>query len=296
MPIPFTVTDCVLMCWGLSLRFSQEAQMQEVGKEYFTKLNEKLNSILNIDNSFLTELYMILMRTTRNMGLIGLAHLRHLEKEARDYRELEDLLTSLGDLSFSKESIPLKLVSFFGFGSGLSNLYDLNPFKETISNLKSAGDLINETAGALDPKQINELTQKVLEFNQLNFSVESILFYILFGSIGIFIGSIAFKVFTYFYLRYKEGKITESQRKYWEKNYLDDMTKTLYILCVDIKKLLRRYYGYHENVGINIDDPMMNLTKNQAKAFIKENILPNVQIDWDIWLPPKDSTSTDSKD
>lgn len=296
MAIPFTVTDCVHMCWGLSLRFSHEAQMQEIGKEYFTKLNEKLDSIPNIDKSFVTELYMILTRTTRNMGLVRLAHVRHLEKEARDYGELEQLLNSISDLSFSKESIPLKLISFFGFGSGISHIFDLNPFKGTISNLESAGNVINSTKGVLDAKQINEYFQRILEYNQLTFSVESILLYILFGSIGIFVGSILFKVLSYFYLKHEESKLTERQSDYWKEKYLEDMAKTLYVLYVDIKKLFVRYYGYHETVGLNIHDPMMNLNDLQAITYIKKNILPNVQIEWDIWLPIEENNATNSKD
>jgi hypothetical protein len=286
MPIPFTVTNALHMCWGLTLKFSSDSLQQELGKEYLSKIMENVNSIAGIRKSFLAELGMILARTTRNLGLIRLASIRHLEREAREYRDLKELLTSISELSFSKESIPLKIVSFLGFGGGIPALLDLNPFKETLESLKTAGEILNETKGAIDVKQINELIQRIFEFNQFTLSVEQIILFVLFGSIGIFVGSILFKVFALYHLNHKEKDLKKNQEKYWKDQYLMHMRDTLFFFQNDIKMLMYRFYRYTGSP----EDPVMAPGLN-VKNYIMEKILPNVNIDWDIWLPSQEETT-----
>lgn len=286
MPIPFTVTNALYMCWGLTLKLSHENQQQEFGKEYFSTIINKISSMRGIPKSFLSELLMILARTTRNMGFIRLAHVRHLEREAREYSELKELLSSISEISFSKDSIPLKIVSFFGFGGIIPNLLNLNPYKETLEDLKIASDIVNNATATIDIKQINDIIQRIFEFSQITFSVEQIFYFVLFGSIGIFVGSIGFKLLAHTYLKYKENKLRESQKIYWQNKYLEDMGKTLLLFYTDIKSLLKRYYNYTGDP----DDPVTNPGLNVEK-YIKEIILPNVHIDWDIWLSPQEKST-----
>jgi hypothetical protein len=283
MPIPFTVTSALHLCWGLTLRLSHDSQQQEFGKEYFSKIIDNISKVPRVQKSFIAQFIMILSRTTRNMGLIRLAHVRHLEREAREYGELKDLLSAIGEISFSKESIPLKLISFLGFGTGIPSLLNLNPFKETLENLKLAGNVLNGAKGVIDAKQINEIVQRIFDFNQFSFSVDQLILFVLFGSIGIFAGSILFKLFSFWYLHSKEKKLKKSQEKYWTDKYLKDMTYTLLAYYVDIRNLLYEFYNY--TGGPN--DPVMRLKPHVVKGYIKDRILPSVQMEWDIWLSPE---------
>jgi hypothetical protein len=241
---------------------------------------------------------MIVSRSTRNMGFIRLAHLRHLERAAREYNELKGLLNSISEISFSKESIPLKIVSFLGFGSGIPNLLNLNPYKETLENLKLATDVAKNASGTSDPNQINDIVQRILEFGQFTFSVEEIFQFVLFGAIGIFLGSIGFRVFSYIYLHFEEKKLRRKQGDYWRDHYLEDMSNTLYSFFTDIKFLLKRYYNYTGDPVDPICDPVMTYqTEDEIKDFIQKNVLPALTIDWDIWLsPPQQSSPVQSTD
>jgi hypothetical protein len=289
MAIPFTVTNALNMCWGLTLKFSHESQQQEMGKEYFTKIMEKLN-LTPIEKTFLAELEMILAKTTRNMGLIRVASIRHLERQAREYNDLKELLTAIGELSFSKESIPLKILSFLSFGSTIPTLLNLNPFKETLEGLKTAGDILKNTKGTIDVGQINELVRRIFEFGQFTTSVEQIILFILFGSIGIFVGSVMFKVFTHFYLNRKEENLKVSQTTYWEDHYIHKMETTLHYFYLDILDLWKRHYKY-ERSNPSADDPVMIV--GDVRKYIHDKILPNVGIEWDIWLPSQEKSPSE---
>lgn len=64
------------------------------------------------------------------------------------------------------------------------------------------------------------------------------------------------------------------------------MGKTLLLFYTDIKSLLNRYYNYTGDSN----DPVMN-PELDVETYIKEIILPNVHIDWDIWLSRQEKST-----
>jgi hypothetical protein len=241
--LPFTVTTVVSMCWGLTLKLSHETQQEKLGNKFM----EEIENSLRIDAKFRqchSQFNMILARTMRNLAFLRQAHIRHLNRKTREYLELRDLLNSIGDIAFSKESIPLKLISFFG--GGLLSISKI-PFKE---------------------------------------GVESVILFVLFGLIGIFVINILFKIGAYVYLHIKEEKLRKKQNEYYKDKYRNDMARALYNYSEDIKNLLKRFYDYTKNNTTVEDDPLLVKCKEQAEEYIKEKVLPSVEIDWDIWLSP----------
>lgn len=253
--LPFSVTSAVAMCWGLTLRLSHETQQQKLGEEFFNEIirgwdNNIRNDLPPKYRHCYSQFNMILARTTRNLAFLRLAHVRHLNKKAREYLELRDFLNSIGDIAFSKESIPLKLVSFFG--GGLWSLSKINPFKE---------------------------------------GFEALIIFVFFGLIGIFVINILFKTGTHYYLHHKEDELKKKQNRYYADKYLSDMTRALYDYCEDIKNLLKRFYEYTPSSATEEDDPLLVKSKKEAEEYIKDKVLPTVEIDWDIWLIPAERLS-----
>jgi hypothetical protein len=51
---------------------------------------------------------------------------------------------------------------------------------------------------------------------------------------------------------------------------------------------MNRFYGYKQGLTAP-GDPVMT-TGTDVKKYIEEEILPNVNIDWDFWLPSQEKS------
>jgi hypothetical protein len=231
---PFSVTNAVYFCWGLTLGLSHESQQQELGKDV-------LNDVLN--HALTDEFKMILAKTIRNLAFLRLAHIRHLNRKTREFLETRELLNSIGDIAFSKDSIPLKLVSFFAGGAW--SLSDINPSR----------------AG-----------------------IDGVILFVLYGLLGIFIANILFNIGAYLYLHFKEDRLRTKQNEYYKDKYINDMTKTLYDYCDDVKVFMKKEYNYTKADTTIESDPLLIKSKVEAEEYIKDRVLPSGNIDWDIWV------------
>lgn len=113
---PFTVRSMVKLCWGLTLNLSHFEQQNKIGAD----LKERIFGLLDysIDKSFLRNLTMILAQTLRTMAFTRDAHVRMVDDQARILKEKEKFWRDITQMaSFSKEGLPIQVLSFLGLGS-----------------------------------------------------------------------------------------------------------------------------------------------------------------------------------
>jgi predicted house-cleaning noncanonical NTP pyrophosphatase (MazG superfamily) len=196
------IENILQYCWGMTMFFSHEKQQREV----IAKLNDEILKIITkYDDELIPRFMMIMSGTLRNLGFAREAHVRYLRNESRKYENKRDLLEDISDLALSKESVPVKLASFFG--AGLTSL-----FPNISVGLES---LINAAPG-----------------------VEKVLSFVVFGLLGILVVSVLFRIFTFFFLKLQEKKVRVEQNVYWNDKYLDNMAGILYVLYENIFDLL----------------------------------------------------------
>jgi hypothetical protein len=279
--IPIEIKNLVQLCWGTTLNLSHESTQSNLGG----KILDTVLPELKIDSKLKEKslgVYMILSRTMRNIAFSRDAHVRRLDDHARRYNETRDLLESIGEISFSKESIPYKVISFLFFGSGLQYIFRSSPDKgqELLANdnVPVISGVLNTT---IPEASKTSLIEDIVSFQQQQANISDILLFVFFGIVGILTVTVGFRIFTYLYLKRKEDEIRRDQNKYWNDNYIEDMTNILLRLYKDLNKLL--YPG--GSVAV----------EEQLIKWIKKDILPTAKIDWTIWIGHKKKDSSEEK-
>jgi hypothetical protein len=261
----FTLRSLVKFCWGLTLNLSHNKQQNEIGKNLKEKVFEFLckDATSNIDLSFLSNLIMIMSKTMRNMAFARDAHVRTLDAYAREVAETKKFWNDLTELtSFSKQGLPVQILSFLGFGS----------------------------AGTLETAAEDQAIPIITPFSQMiqnfpNFSTEQYLItsFILFGVLGVIFATVILKIIGYLYISYKRKKIEKIQDVYYKTSYKKDMADILYIFYIEAKELVRNYYD-KSYVATKMDE-FNGMTETALKRYILNSILPPSKIHWPEWQP-----------
>lgn len=281
--IPIEVRNLVQFCWGTTLNLSHESTQSTLGSKILDTVLPEIKVDSKLKGKSLG-LYMILSRTMRNIAFTRDAHVRHLDDQARRYNQTRDLLESIGEISFSKESIPYKLISFLFFGSGLQYVFgsDLPKGEEILTNNNTVSIITGVLNTTIPEDSKTSLVEKVLGLKQQAININDILSFVFFGVVGIIAVTVGFRIFTHVYLEWKAEKIKNKQNEYWDKNYIKDMTDILFRLYKDVNKLL------YPTGGAVIEQHVID--------WIKNEILPIAEIDWTIWIGrnKKDSGSKEN--
>jgi hypothetical protein len=202
-PPRFTVKNLVQLCWGLTLNLSHIEQQNKIGQT----LTEQIIKLLgeDVDKSFLRNLTMTLAQAQRTIAFARDAHVRYLEANAKDLADKKTFWNDVTQLaSFSKEGLPVQILSFLGVGSF-----------GALQNMVKIGD------------------------TGLNFSTS----FIMFGVLGIMAVYGALKVVGHFYVKSKEKTILKKQNRYYTHNFKRDMTSCLFNFYKDVRELVKIYYA-----------------------------------------------------
>ena len=286
--IPDVVKNLVQFCWGMTLNLSHESTQSMLG----SKLLDTVLPEIKVDSKLKEKslgLYMILSRTMRNIAFTRDAHVRHLDDQARRYTQTRDLFESIGEISFSKESIFYKVISFLFFGAGLQYIFVSAPNKgQEIPTNENAFSVISGILNMTVPEAnkiplIKDVIGLQQNLQQQAVGINDILLFVFFGILGVIAVTVGFRIITHFYLSgWKENKIKAKQNEYWVNNYIKDMANILCCLYKDITRLL-----YSEEKSLVRD--------NDVREWIKNEILPIAKIDWTIWIGQNKKASSEEK-
>ena len=263
-------------------------------------MGEKLNSeflklTVKEPDELSIALISLLSKTFRNIAFAREADVRYLQHNAWKYQQKEKFLQSVSGLWTSKESIPIKVISFFATGAGFDLLvrHTQPSAKEMLDTF--AGSAINTSAPPI-LEQIQNLNvsseTKNLIVSQVtqSFDIQEVLLFIILGVAGMLLVSFLLLVYSKWRLNREEKKMQEAQNRHWKDKYLDDMSGILYNLYLDI---IDEFKQYAELIYILPGDKEVKDSEEMIKKWIKCYILPScVHIEWTMWMEQNNSLDT----
>jgi hypothetical protein len=226
-------------CWGLTLYLSNNDNEHKLANI----VNDKIFENLDEDGiEFSRDLKIVFCKALRSIAFVRDAHLRFLNYNAKDLERNKQYWDQIGQLlSFSKDALPLQIISFLGFGSlGNATSFLSNSLNQSISSP----------------------TMPTLFLTN----------FILYGIVGIIVVTVGSRIVGYFYVGSQQKKIENKQKDYYHKNLKKETTESLFYLYQDIKRLFEQH-----NLK---DDDMFKWPDKYIKEFIYNNILPPDNILW----------------
>lgn len=182
-------------------------------------------------------------------------------KDLTDKKQFWDDMTQLA--SFSKEGLPMQVLSFLGAGS-LAELYKL-----------------------LSPTSpLNPITQSMQNIPSNFFATLSLSNFLLAGAIGVVVVTAVLRVIGNIYLNNQKGRIQKVQVNYYNDQFKGQMRDSLFNFYNDIKELVKTYFPNYEKSRMYKND-IMEWSDDQVKELIYNKILPPNNLNWSVWESPK---------
>jgi hypothetical protein len=127
------------------MNFSIEEKQNKLGEDFSKAIFENLDKY---DDEFSRNLKMILSKALRTIAFTRDAHVRYLTVNAKDLANKKEYWDQFSQLaSFSKEGLPLQVLSFFGFGS----LGDATGF---IKDLLNSTPIVTNVTHPISPQSL----------------------------------------------------------------------------------------------------------------------------------------------
>jgi hypothetical protein len=244
---PFKVRLILEMCWGMTMTLSHEVQQQVLGTKFVDEFmymfkERKTNPA---DRGFKDGLLMAMARSLRNMGLIRDNHVQFLNYKAYLLTRKRESIEKAGSFtSFSGSGLYSKIVSFILASFSFGSLADL------MSSFKMPETFI--------------------------------LFLILAGVAGTVVVTSIFKAHAKHTEETWTDEITKQQNEYWIRNFKPDMTEQLFLLYLQIKKLIDKFYPGKMKLFAE-DDEILKASCTEVWNTIALEILPPNRLIWPPW-------------
>jgi hypothetical protein len=275
---PFTVKSMVEFCWAMTFNLSHVVQQNDLGKIFNTEFFKMLE---NSNAKFSNDFTLRLAQNLRTMAFTRDAHVRLLNSNAKDLAEKRKFWADITQLaSFSKEGLPMQIISFLGAGS-FAQLYKLlypnNPstaehLNNTIAHLTTVPNSTQYFANLTHA--IANLTQSIHNASSSFFSTQSLSVFLLAGAIGVVVVTILLKVIGTVYVGVQKRRIKGIQDKYYKEQFKQDMADPLFNFYKDIKELVEAYYPNYRKGQMYQSDIIDCKDDQVRKELILDKILP----------------------